>query len=405
MTIYSRNAQLIGENRTNDKGIFNLFDAHQLKGLNKWGTLPEAYVVTALNESSITLSGGIYRVFVGGAGGGGASQSGERGGLGGIIWFEVALEPGTYYAGVGAGGKYTSTSSTNLYRNTAGYVCRGGSGTYGDNGGSGSGGGGSYFRGDAIPSTAHWNKYYSIVGGGGGAATHGFDANNGGHGFGVGGGAYSTAYPNTTNGGKNGFDGSGGAGGDAVTNTGLDGGDADNANQLIGGTPPYRSSDKNGGAGGGGAGGGGAGANGGTTSTTADHGGYVSTSTTVGSYSAEVIPRGGGGGGGHSNDCAGTGGGGGILVFTDYNNSWGETQGTDIPHWANSNITTSTVDQYTAWGDLSTYSSTYFGADLTASGGALNGKCTHGLLTTAGGDGFVVIASLDTVISSVTYVT
>jgi len=401
MTIYSRNAQLIGENRTNDKGIFNLFDAHQLKGLYQWGPRPEAYVVTALNESSITLSGGIYRVFVGGAGGGGSSIVNERGGLGGIIWFEVALAAGTYYAGVGAGGKHTSISSANLYRNTTGYVCRGGSGTYGSNGGSGSGGGGSYFKGDALPSTAHWDKYYSIVGGGGGAATHSFNANNGGHGFGVGGCAYNNEYPNTTKGGKNGFDGSGGDGGDPVSNTGIYGGNADIASRLRGGTAPYGNT-QSGGAGGGGAGGGGAGANGGT-STTAGHGGYVSTSTTVGSYSAEVIPRGGGGGGGHPNTCAGTGGGGGILVFTEYNNSWGTGPGTHIPYWSNSNITISTVDQYTAWGDLSTYSSTYFGTDLTT--GALSGKCTYGLTTTAGGDGFVVIASLDKVISSVTYVT
>ena len=401
MTIYSRNSQLIGENRTNDKGIFNLFDAHQLKGLGAWGSEPEAYVVTALDQSSITLSGGIYRVFLGGGGGGGSSISGERGGLGGVFWFNVALAAGTYYAGVGAGGKYTSTSATNVYRNGAGYACRGGNGTYGNSAGSGSGGGGSYLKGAVAPTTAHWNNYYGIVGGGGGACSHGFAANNGGHGFGVGGTGWSASYANSTGGGKNGWDGSGGAGGNPAngTSSGLYGGNADNANQLVGGDAAY-STGHNGGGGGGGAGGGGAGAGGGNPPD-AGHGGYVSTSTTVGSYTAEAVPRGGGGGGGHSNNCGGTAGGGGVLLFEDYTNSWGTTQGTHIPHWSTSNITTSTVNQYTAWGDLATYSSTYLGTDLTA--GTLNGKCTYGLTTTAGGDGFVVIASLNTVVPSVTY--
>ena len=105
MTIYSRNAQVVGENTgITDKGIFNLFDAHQLVGLDSWGGNPEAFVVTALNETTVTLSGGTYKIFLGGGGGGGSSYSSEPGGLGGVFSFEANLAGGTYYAGVGAGG-------------------------------------------------------------------------------------------------------------------------------------------------------------------------------------------------------------------------------------------------------------------------------------------------------------
>lgn len=401
MTIYSRNAQIIGANINSDKGIFNLYDQHQLKGKNTWGQISEAFVITSLDQTTVNLSGGTYRIFLGGGGGGGSSIAGERGGLGGVFWFDVNLVAGTYYAGVGAGGKYTSTSATNPYRNGVGYACRGGNGTYGNSAGSGSGGGGSYFKGDATPTTAHWNNYYAIVGGGGGAASHGFNANNGGHGFGVGGTGYSDNYANSTVGGKNGFDGSGGAGGNPSSGTasGLYGGDADQSGQLVGGDAAY-STGHNGGGGGGGAGGGAAGAGGGSPPD-AGHGGYISTNNVVGSYNTDTVARGGGGGGGHGSNCGGTGAGGGVLLFADYDNSWGTTQGTNIPHWSGSSITTSTVSQYTAWGNLSSYSSTYFGTDLTT--GTLSGKSTYGESTTAGGDGFIVIASLNKTPEIITY--
>ena len=405
MTIYSRNAQVVGENTgITDKGIFNLFDAHQLVGLDSWGGNPEAFVVTALNETTVTLSGGTYKIFLGGGGGGGSSYSSEPGGLGGVFSFEANLAGGTYYAGVGAGGKYTSTSSTNGYRNSSSYACRGGNGSYGNSAGSGSGGGGSYLKSALTPSTAHWNNYLGIVGGGGAAATHGFPANFGAHGFGTGGPAWSSNWANTTVGGKNGFDGSGGTGGnpayDPSTTSGLYGGDADQNGQLYGG-PAGTSSGHNGGGGGGGAGGGAAGAGGGGK-LDAGHGGYVSTTTTVGSYTASTIPRGGGGGGGHNNNCGACGGGGGVLLFSDYTNSWGTVEGTNIPYWG-SDIGSSVIQHYTAWTELSGYSSQYFGTDLTATNGTLNGKCAKGLGTTAGGDGFVVIASLNQVVGSVTY--
>ena len=400
MTIYSRNGQVIGENRNIDKGVFNLFDAHQLKGTGAWGSEPEAFVVTSWDETNITLSGGAYKVFLGGGGGGGSSISGSLGGFGGVFWFEVNLDPGTYYAGVGAGGKYNSNNASNGYRNSFSYACRGGSGEYGNSAGSGSGGGGSYLKAASTPSTAHWNNYLGIVGGGGGAASHGFTSNYGGHGFGTGGAGWSANYANSTVGGKNGFDGNGGAGGNPAngSSSGLYGGNADQASQLFGGSAGTGVG-HNGGGGGGGAGGGGAGAGGGSP-TDAGHGGYISASTTVSPYLAETIPRGGGGGGGHSNNCGATGGGGGVLIFQDYPNSWGTTQGTAIPHW-NSSISNASITHYGAWSDLATYSATYFGTNLTT--GTLSGKCAKGNSTTAGGDGFVVIASLNKTISSVTY--
>ena len=403
MTIYSRNAQIIGEYRGTDKGVFNSFDAHQLKGLGTWGSVPEAYVVMALNENTITLSGGTYRVFLGGGGGGGCNTSYDYGGLGGVFWFDVTLDGGTYYAGVGAGGKYNGTTVNNGYRNASGYAMRGGNGEYGRSAGSGSGGGGSYLKAAATPETAHWNNYLGISGGGGGCASHGFTANFGGHGFGVGGGAYSADNANYSNGGRNGWDGSGGAGGTPVygSSTGLYGGNADISGELRGGSAGVGNG-HNGGGGGGGAGGGGAGAGGGGQSD-AGHGGYISTSTTVGSYTAETRPRGGGGGGGHNNNCGGTGGGGGVLLFADYTNSWtGTTQGGDIPYWSTS-ISSASISHYNAWGDLASYSSSYLGINLTTN--QLSGKCARGHTTTAGGNGFVVIATLNVNTSSnLTYV-
>ena len=168
---------------------------------------------------------------------------------------------------------------------------------------------------------------------------------------------------------------------------------------MVGGSAGS-SSGHNGGGGGGGAGGGGAGGGGGAPAD-AGHGGYISVSTTVTPYSAITIPRGGGGGGGHSNNCGATGGGGGVLLFTDYTNSWGTTQGTAIPYW-NSDISTAVITHYGAWSDLATYSTTYFGTDLTT--GILSGKCAKGITTTAGGDGFVVIASKNQTVSTITYV-
>ena len=401
MTIYSRNGQIIGENVNTDKGVFNLYDAHQLKNAGKWGTEPEAFVITSLNETQISLAGGTYRVFLGGGGGGGSSIADARGGLGGVFWFEVNLASGIYYAGVGAGGKYNSSNAANTYRNTNSYVCRGGSGEYGNNAGSGSGGGGSYLKAGNTPSTAHWNDYLGIVGGGGGAASHGFTSNYGGHGFGTGGGAWSAHYANSAKGGNNGFDGNGGTGGNPAqgTSSGLYGGNADIGSRLYGGSAGTGSG-HNGGGGGGGAGGAGAGAGGGSPQD-AGHGGFISTTTTVTPYLAEAVPRGGGGGGGHSNNCGGTAGGGGVLLFTDYPNSWGIVEGTDIPYWGGS-TSSAVITQYAAWGDLATYSATYLGTNLTQT--TLAGKCAKGVTTTAGGDGFVVIASLNKTISSVTYI-
>ena len=388
MTIYSRNAQIVGKNINTDKGVFNLFDAFQLKGEGAWGQVPEAFVVTTLDENTITLTGGLYKVFLGGGGGGGCNTNYDDGGFGGVFSFEVNLPGGTYYAGVGAGGKYNSSYGSNGYRNAFNYPCRGGNGEYGSNAGSGSGGGGSYLKAATTPATAHWNNYLGIVGGGGGAGSHAFTANFGGHGFGTGGGAWSANYANSSRGGKNGFDGSGGAGGNPAygSSSGLYGGNADQSGQLTGGSAGTGSGQNGGGAGGGGAGAGGGSPN------DAGHGGYVSTSTTVGSYMADTIPRGGGGGGGHPNNCGATGGGGGVLLFQDYNTSWGTTQGTHIPYW-NSSISSASITHYTAWGELATYSSTYLGINLTTN--QLSGKSQSGVYTTAGGDGFVVVATKD----------
>ena len=385
----------------------------------------EAFVVTALNESTITLGGGTYRVFLGGGGGGGSSYANYYGGYGGLFWFEAFLPPGSYEVGVGAGGQNNNASggsTANPALNSNTYVMRGGAGSVGGRThSSGSGGGGSYLKANFTLNQANWNNYVGIVGGGGASATHSFTSNSGGHGFGVGGTAWSANYPNSTYAGKNGFDGNNGTGGTSVTSSSnLNGGSASVQNQLFGGSAFAYTSDSNsgghnGGAGGGGAGGGSAGSGGDNNrgTQTGINGGYISTTTTVNGYTTEVVPRGGGGGGGHSNDCGGTGAGGGILLFTNYTNSWNETQGAGVPSWSNSYRQQASYNAsagfggmaaYTAYGDLQSYTSTYFGTDLTANGEVLVQKCRKGNYLTAGGHGFAVIASKNKVVTP-TYIT
>ena len=419
---YFQENSVIGSNTT------NLTTKDKRYDLTKGHLNPvsdEAFVVTALNESTITLSGGTYKVFLGGGGGGGSSYadySGNAiyGGYGGIFWFEAYLPYGSYEVGVGAGGQNNNavngiTANPALNSNT--YVMRGGAGSVGGLGhSSGSGGGGSYLKTNFTISQANWNNYLGIVGGGGAAATHGFTSNSGGHGFGVGGTSWSANYPNSTYAGKNGFDGNNGTGGTSPTSSSnLNGGSSSVQDQLFGGAAHYYGSGHNGGAGGGGAGGGSAGSGGDNNRGTQTNinGGYISTTTTTNGYTTEVVPRGGGGGGGHNNDCGGTGAGGGVLLFTAYTNSWDATVGNGIPHWTGTNrqqgsYTASAADggiaAYTAYGDLQTYTQTYFGTDLTGSGQVLFEKCKKGTYTTAGNHGFVVIATKDTSVTP-TYIT
>lgn len=412
---YFQENSIIGSNNANTvtKGKrFDIVKAHHHPSPY------EAFVVTALNESTIALGGGTYRVFLGGGGGGGMSQASYYGGYGGLFWFEAFLPPGSYEVGVGAGGQNNNAANggtANPALNSNTYVMRGGSGSVGGNtASSGSGGGGSYLKANFTLNQANWNNYVGIVGGGGAAASHAFTANSGGPGFGVGGTSYNTQYPNTY--AKNGFDGNDGTGGPSPTGTaGLAGGSASVQNQLFGGSAVAYSAGHNGGAGGGGAGGGSAGSGGDAnrpTQTTID-GGYISTTTTVNGYTTEVVPRGGGGGGGHSSDCGGTGAGGGVLLFTNYTNSWNATQGAGVPIWSTAmrqaalytaNGAGGGIVGYTAYGDLQSYTSTYFGTDLTGSGQLLFEKCKKGNYLTAGGHGFAVIASKDIVVTP-TYIT
>ena len=413
---YFQENSIIGSNNANTvtKGKrFDIVKAHHHPSPY------EAFVVTALNESTITLGGGTYRVFLGGGGGGGSSYNSYYGGYGGLFWFEAFLPPGSYEVGVGAGGKNNNAANgtiANPALNSNTYVMRGGAGAVGGNNySSGSGGGGSYLKANFTLSQANWNNYLGIVGGGGASATHSFTSNSGGHGFGVGGTAWSANYPNSTYAGKNGFDGNNGTGGTSITSSSnLTGGSSSVQNQLFGGAAHYYSAGHNGGAGGGGAGGGSAGSGGDNNRGTQTNinGGYISTTTTTNGYTTEVVPR-GGGGGGHNSDCGGTGAGGGVLLFTNYTNSWDATVGAGVPSWSDSNRQQGSYTQtaalggmaaYTAYGDLSAYTATYFGTSLIANGQVLYQKCRKGNYLNAGGHGFAVIASKDIVVTP-TYIT
>jgi hypothetical protein len=372
-------------------GIHTLESTHQFPKAAVPGT-PTATIFTSINENMwVCPASGTYRVYA--LGGGGAGASG-RGGLGGFFYADITFTQGeTIYVGVGAGGLGSSAIG-----NSSGYFMRGGTGGTGST--SGAGGGGSYVasidQSDPRPHT--WTgtrSYFLIAGGGGGSADHGFTANVGGHGFGVGGGAYSAEYANTTGGGKNGFDGNNGVGGTKVSSTGTDGGSAWSALHLVGGAGGVQSN--SGGGGGGGAGSGAGGAAGGSTSgnTTPGPGGHLSTSTTTGyggSYTAEFIPRGGGGGGGHGSNCGGCGGGGGSLLYTGYNNSWGTTQGTQIPYWSGSSAVTASLNQYTAYNQFITDCSTYLGVSNMIATLSVN-TSTAGL-NANGQNGFVAIIPL-----------
>jgi hypothetical protein len=338
-------------------GIHTLESTHQFPKAAAGGT-PTATIFTSINENTwVCPSSGTYRVYALGAGGAGASG---RGGLGGFFYSDITFTQGeTIYVGVGAGGLGSSAIG-----NSGTYVMRGATGGSGST--AGAGGGGSYVASDnPSDSRPHVNistrSYFLIAGGGGGSADHGFTANIGGHGFGVGGGAYSAEYANTAGGGNNGWDGTAGGGGTKRTSAGTDGAGIYSYHKLDGGAGGTQS--QSGGGGGGGAGGGGGGAGGGTAgaATTPGSGGYISDITTVGTYTAEMTPAGGGGGGAHGNNCGACGGGGGSLIFTNYNNSWGTTQGTQIPYWTGSNAVTASLNQYTAYNQFITDCSTYLG--------------------------------------------
>jgi hypothetical protein len=378
-----------------------------------------AFLITTIDTHVITLPSGEYRIFmIGGGGGGSSASSSSYGGAGGFFWMEGFLPGGTYEVGVGAGGKYTYTNQYNYALNSSNYPMKGGYGSYGSSNGSGSGGGGSYLRWNtnSNPNVANWDRYIFIVGGGGAVATHNYTYNAGGHGFGVAGTAWSTELPNSSSyAGKNGFN-STGAGGfrRAGSNQYNDGGGTSIANSLNGGNTYAYSSGHNGGAGGGGAGGGGGGGGGDGNRPSylkSQDGGYISTNTTVTGYggvqyTSEVTPRGGGGGGGHSSDCGATGGGGGLLLFTEYTNSWGSTQGTNIPYWSSSlrqNGGAYHMSDYTAYSDLISYTNSYIlGSpsnfwNIQSSSSTLYKKGWPGAGGTAGGNGMVFIISKDAI--------
>jgi len=419
---YYRYGSYIGseaaESHDSTKGIQNL-TSHNLTYVKA-----AAFLIKTINTNLITIPAGTYRIFMSGSGGGGTGYTtggyaGHYGGQGGLFWIDATLPSGQYAVGIGAGGKYTSDNSYNPKRNNNAYVMSGGQGSYGDGWGSGSGGGGTYLRwyANSDPGIPNWDRYIFITGGGGGCASHQYTYNAGGHGFGVAGTAWSTELPNSSSyAGKNGFD-STGAGGNrrAGSNVYNDGGDADINGQLYGGNAYALSNGHNGGGGGGGAGGGGAGGGGGSrssgnSSSTNGRGGYLSTNTTVSgyggtNYTAEVNPRGGGGGGGHSNDCGATGGGGGVLIFSDYNNSWGSTQGTHIPYWNGNrqNQGSYHIADYTAYNDLISYTNSYIINspsnywDIANASSGLYQRGYSGYQNVAGGDGFVFIHTLNTI--------
>ena len=421
---YHRYGSLVGSDTSvgtqTQKGIHNLTSAKL--------TRPYFEGFAAFNKDAhtFTLNGGTYKIFLCGAGGGGAYTYADREGGNGALFSLVATLPaGQYECGVGEGGQYQYTDgSVNPPRNSAGYAMLGGQGSSGDNQGSGSGGGGTYLKANfTLPATVpNWNNYIAIAGGGGGCATHDFNANFGGHGFGVAGGTWSANWPNTNNtySGDNGFDGSGGGGGvyQSGGDTDQNGGSASVADQLTGGNAYSNVGCQNGGGGGGGAGGGSAGGGGGSARTTAnrsDNGGYISTTTTTNGFTTEIIPRGGGGGGGHANDCGAAGAGAGSLIFSDYTNSWtGSSEGSGYPWWGstrgNSGSSQSPIglmQDYNAFSEMNTYYdnsgsgyctggfSAYF-FDMTSSATTYYGRGWGGVQGTAGGRGFFLLTSHET---------
>lgn len=382
-----------------------------------------AHIVTSVGVTNITIQkSGTYKVYVLGAGGAGSySNNGDYAGDGGFFAAEIPFVGGdALEIGVGQGGVYNGTSAQ---ISGGSYVMRGGQGFAGYNQFAGDGGGGSYIKVTNGASTANYANYVIIAGGGGGCGNHGFTANWGGYGFGVGGCGWSQEWSRTTGssttggGGYNGYDGSGGGGGypRATVNAWNYGGSADNLGQYHGGDGGHpvssSTSDYAGGGGGGGAGGGGGSGCGGVASNniggSAVNGGYLSTSTTVGSYTAEIVPRGGGGGGAHTNDCAGTGGGGGALLFTAHNTSWGSgTMGSDVPYHNSgsrqNDYQLSAINEYNAYADLSTYSTTYFGYNMTTSNpasGGIQGLGYGGAYRADGTNGCVIIANLNEIIT------
>ena len=356
--------------------------------------VPSAAIFTGVNEHTWTVPAtATYRAYVCGGGGAGASGSGGHGGL---FYADIALIGGEVLdIGVGAGGLATGSIG-----NSGTYKMRGGTGGSGSV--AGAGGGGSYV---AFGTSSGIRPYAQIpgfqaltlaAGGGGGSADHSFTANYAGHGFGVGGPAWSTEYANSTYGGKNGFDGNNGAGGTKRTTSGTDGGSASSNQKLVGGNGGEQSN--SGGGGGGGAGSGGGGAAGGTAgaSTTPGTGGYLFTNNLQPmGYRTEFLPWGGGGGGAHSGNCGACGGGGGSLVYTEYNNSWNSTEGSGIPHWSTSMISTASMSQYAAYSQFNTDCTTYlsatgFGGLVASSAGSRGGPSANG------SNGFVAIIPLQT---------
>lgn len=355
--------------------------------------VPSAAIFTGLNEHTWTVPAtATYRAYVCGGGGAGASGSGGHGGL---FYADIPLVAGeTLNIGVGAGGK-----ATGFIGNSGTYAMRGGTGGSGSI--AGAGGGGSYVAFGSSPGsrpfdTNTWSGPGALTlaaGGGGGSADHGFTANFGGHGFGVGGTSYSANYANSSQGGKNGSFGYGaspGAGGPTVASNGGVGGSANINGNAIGGNGGVTT--QSGGGGGGGAGGGGGGAAGqanGSSGGTLD----LNSTMTVNTFSTETRAGGGGGGGGHGSNCGGTGGGGGVLLYTAYNNSWSTVQGSGIPYFNSASISSSSMDQYSAYSQFNTDCTTYlsatgFGGVVASSAGSRGGGSANG------SHGFVAIIPL-----------
>ena len=381
------------------------------------------HIVTTLGTTNVLVQkSGTYKVFILGAGGAGsAMSSGDYAGDGGFFSAEIPFVAGDVLEiGVGQGGLSTGGQSAQITGGT--YVMRGGGGFQGRGYWAGDGGGGSYIKVTNGAATSNHQDYVIIAGGGGGNGNHSHQGNWGGFGFGVGGGSWNAEYGGRTSSssstggaGYNGYDGSGGGGGypRSTVNAWNYGGSANVLNQYHGGRgggPVSTASDYSGGGGGGGAGGGGGSGSGGTATNniggSAVAGGYLSTTTTVSGFTAEIVPMGGGGGGGHTNDCAATGGGGGALLFTAHNTSWGSVMGVDIPYHGSTQRTTdfqlNAISEYNAYDELSTYSTTYFGYNMTttapASGG-IQGLGYGGAQNSNGTDGCVIIANINETIT------
>ncbi|MFK3740983.1 hypothetical protein [Massilia sp. TN1-12] len=276
----------------------------------------KAYLFTRLGVSTITIEAtGVYRVYL--IAGGGAGALGY-GGNGGVVRVDVPLVAGeTLEVGVGGGGNLDG------HKTPSSYALRGGDGVAS----AGAGGDGSYIKAAVNVGRPNYSGYLAIAGGGGGSAVHAYEANLGGHGYGVGGATWSVNWADTPSpaySGRSAYNATNPGAAGAGQSNGYPGGSANIEGKLTGANGAVASaSATHGGAGGGGAGGGAGGAGGGPTGAAGNPGGKITVT-----YSVAYATGGGGGGGGHANACGGCGAGGGILAFTGYSpaiEAWSST--------------------------------------------------------------------------------